>query len=88
MTKGFLIRGRVQGVGFRWWTARQARALGLAGSVRNRPDGDVEIHVRGDPDAVSELYARIGRGPRTARVDALTEIPAQCGESTEFVILQ
>jgi acylphosphatase len=87
-SKGFLVRGRVQGVGFRWWTARQARALGLSGSVRNLLDGAVEVHVSGDPDAVSELRARLGHGPRTARVEAVAEIPPQPVQTAEFVILQ
>lgn len=86
-SKGFLVRGRVQGVGFRWWTARQARALGLSGSVRNLLDGAVETHVSGDEDAVSEFEARLGRGPRTARVEAIAEIPARSDGFTQFHIL-
>ncbi len=46
------VTGRVQGVGFRWWAQNTARALGLAGEVRNLPDGDVEISAQGEPDAV------------------------------------
>ena len=87
-SKGFLVRGRVQGVGFRWWTARQARMLGLSGSVRNLLGGGVEVVVSGDHDAVSEFRGRLGRGPRTARVESVSETPAQPVDSTEFLILQ
>ena len=87
-SKGFLVRGRVQGVGFRWWTARQARTLGLSGSVRNLLDGAVEIHVSGDEDAVSEFKARLGRGPRTARVEAVAEIPGRPVKDAQFHIVQ
>lgn len=49
------VSGRVQGVGFRWWAQGVARQLGLAGRVRNLPDGRVEILVQGEPDAVRTL---------------------------------
>ena len=47
--RGYSVNGRVQGVGFRWWTRRTADRLGIAGSVRNLPDGSVE--VQGEPKA-------------------------------------
>jgi acylphosphatase len=49
------VSGRVQGVGFRWWAQGVARQLGLAGRVRNLPDGRVEIVVQGEPDSVRTL---------------------------------
>jgi acylphosphatase len=64
-----VIRGRVQGVGFRFAAAQRARARGLAGSVRNNPDGTVEAVFEGAPDAVDALVAWCGRGPSGARVD-------------------
>ena len=63
------VQGRVQGVGFRWWTRETARSLGLAGTVRNLPDGSVEVHARGPADGVAELGKRLRDGPAFARVD-------------------
>jgi len=68
-----VLEGRVQGVGFRAWTRRQARQLGVRGWVRNRKDGAVELHAAGPPDALKELKDRMGRGPRLARVDRVSE---------------
>lgn len=65
---GFVISGRVQGVGFRHWTTRVARELDLRGTVRNRADGRVELHVAGPPERVETLEERLHRGPRAARV--------------------
>ncbi len=64
-----IVRGRVQGVAFRAYTADEARAAGLAGWVRNRPDGSVEAVFEGEPRAVEALLAFVRRGPRAARVD-------------------
>ena len=66
-------RGRVQGVGFRWFVRRVARELGLAGRVRNLRDGSVEIEVAGDPERVEELEARVRQGPPGAAVAGLHE---------------
>ncbi|MGD2071256.1 MAG: acylphosphatase [Gemmatimonadota bacterium] len=71
--RGFRIRGRVQGVGFRWWTRSMAEELGLAGSVKNLRDGTVEIRVRGSADAVRTFRGRLGKGPPGARVDDVRE---------------
>ncbi len=65
------VRGRVQGVGFRFWTARQAERLGLAGWVRNRLDGSVEALFRGSPAAVEAMLGACREGPRSARVDEM-----------------
>jgi acylphosphatase len=64
----FLVHGVVQGVGFRWFVAGHARRLGLAGWVRNRDDGSVEVVVAGDAARVTELEQLLGRGPVGARV--------------------
>jgi acylphosphatase len=58
----------VQGVGFRAATAYEARRLGVAGWVRNLPDGTVEVDARGAPEAVDALSAWLGHGPRGAHV--------------------
>ncbi len=67
------IRGRVQGVGYRYWLEQQARARGLEGWVRNRRNGSVEALLAGPPDVVSGMIASCRRGPSSARVDALEE---------------
>lgn len=72
--KGFLVHGRVQGVGFRWSTTRTAEQLGVRGTVRNRTDGSVEVHAEGPADAIDDLEAWLREGPRSARVEGLEEI--------------
>ena len=74
---GFRVTGRVQGVGFRWWTRGVARELGLRGSVRNCPDGSVEIHAAGDGMALALFEQRLHRGPTGARVDAVRPVTAK-----------
>lgn len=69
----FIVRGRVQGVGFRWFVEREAHILGIAGWVRNNHDGCVEILAQGTGDQLSGLRSRLREGPRAARVDAVEE---------------
>jgi acylphosphatase len=64
-----MIGGDVQGVGYRAWIEREARAAGVRGWVRNRLNGDVEALFSGPPDAVEALCAACWRGPAHARVD-------------------
>jgi len=64
-----MIGGRVQGVGYRVWTEREALARGIQGWVRNRSNGDVEAVFSGPRDAVDALCAACWRGPPHARVD-------------------
>lgn len=71
---GYSIRGRVQGVGFRWWTRRTAEELGLSGSVKNLRDGTVEVHVRGPEERVRRFRDRLERGPSGARVESVVEL--------------
>ncbi|HEY1401871.1 MAG TPA: acylphosphatase [Terriglobales bacterium] len=73
----FLVRGRVQGVGFRWFVEREAHILGIAGWVRNRSDGTVEVLAMGTRDQLSGLRSRLREGPRAARVDDVEESEAQ-----------
>ena len=70
-TKRYLVRGRVQGVGFRWFVEREAHVLGIAGWVRNNHDGSVEVLAQGTRDQLSGLHSRLREGPRAARVDAV-----------------
>lgn len=71
-----LVQGRVQGVGYRAWTVRRARALGLAGWVRNRSDGAVEILAAGPPEALAALVAACRTGPPAAAVASVDHAPA------------
>jgi acylphosphatase len=73
----FLVRGRVQGVGFRWFVEREAHILGIAGWVRNNHDGSVEVQAQGTRDQLSGLRSRLKEGPRAARVDAVEESESQ-----------
>jgi acylphosphatase len=73
MVLHFLIQGRVQGVGFRWFVHREASELNLRGWVRNTEDGDVEVVASGDVADLAELRASLRRGPRGSRVDHLIE---------------
>lgn len=72
-----VIRGRVQGVGFRYWTAREAEKRDLSGWVRNLPDGTVEALVSGSAAAVRDMIAACERGPRLANVDSVAASPAE-----------
>lgn len=65
------IRGRVQGVGYRYWALREAQALKLDGWVRNRLDGSVEAVAAGPQPVVEALIAACGRGPDGARVESV-----------------
>jgi acylphosphatase len=73
MVLHFLIQGRVQGVGFRWYVHREASELDLRGWVRNTEDGHVEVVAHGDEANLAELRASLRRGPRGSRVDRLIE---------------
>ena len=77
-----VVKGRVQGVGFRWFAERVARELGVRGWVRNRSDGTVETLAEGDDSAVAAYLARLESGPRGSRVDGVViEEAAESGFS-------
>jgi acylphosphatase len=67
-----MIRGRVQGVGYRAWVEYQATASGLEGWVRNRRDGSVEAVFAGPPARVAEMVALCRHGPPSSRIDSVT----------------
>lgn len=73
MVLHFLIQGRVQGVGFRWFVHREASALELRGWVRNTEEGEVEVVASGSDEALAQLRQSLRGGPRGSRVDRLVE---------------
>ena len=83
LTRRLLIRGRVQGVGYRYAMVEAARALGVTGWVRNRADGRVEAVVHGAPAQLDAILAWARSGPRGARVDGVDVEPA-AGEFAGF----
>ncbi len=85
--RGFRVRGRVQGVGFRWWTHRKASSLGLCGTVGNRPDGTVEVHVAGDVQTLEAFATELEAGPLMARVDGVEAFPSEESLPARFEIV-
>jgi acylphosphatase len=73
----FVVRGRVQGVGFRWFVEREAHILGISGWVRNNADGSVEVLGMGSREQLLGLRSRLYQGPRAARVDDVEESEAR-----------
>ena len=84
MVLHFLIQGRVQGVGFRWYVQREAGQLDLRGWVRNTEEGEVEVVASGTAEVLAELRASLRRGPRGARVDHLVEHHLDESEAEEL----
>jgi acylphosphatase len=85
-TRRYLVSGRVQGVGFRWFVEREAATLGIAGWVRNREDGRVEVMATGTREQLSALHGRLREGPRAARVDEVAVSPAPYLDTKSFGI--
>jgi acylphosphatase len=71
------VRGKVQGVGFRWFVREAARRADLAGWVRNLPDGSVEVRAAGSEQSLGYLLSAVRRGPERARVDEITQAPIE-----------
>jgi acylphosphatase len=87
VARRLIIGGRVQGVGFRYFTQEAAAREGVTGWVRNRPDGRVEAYIEGEAETVTRLERALRRGPPAARVDdveAESELPS--GDYSGFVI--
>jgi acylphosphatase len=83
-----IVKGRVQGVGFRDFAAREARALGLGGYVRNQRDGSVECVAEGPDEALERLLDKLRRGPRMAAVrEVEVERAAASGEFEGFELV-
>jgi acylphosphatase len=81
------IEGRVQGVGFRSWAAREAERRSLDGWVRNRADGSVEALFAGDDDAATAMIQACRRGPAYAIIVTVTELPALPDPGSGFRVL-
>src|SRR2546422_9294132 len=85
IARQFLVSGRVQGVGFRYYVQDVATREGVTGYVRNLPDGRVEAHVEGDADAVTRVERAIRSGPAGARVEYVdTEVLPPSGHYKSF----
>lgn len=75
--RAYRVYGRVQGVGFRWWTRGVAEELGVGGAVRNLADGSVEVRASGDSETLDRLADKLREGPRFARVERVEEIDTE-----------
>jgi len=69
----FIVAGRVQGVGFRWFVKESASRLGIAGTVKNLHDGRVEVFAQSDLTTIYKLKDLLAKGPSFSRVDTVTE---------------
>ncbi len=76
IARKWFVRGRVQGVGFRYFAQRAATELGLSGYSRNLDDGRVEVYAAGDADSIAALAGLLHRGPRWADVRGVEEVEA------------
>ncbi len=85
IARRLLIQGRVQGVGYRYWTLNLARRWSVRGWVRNRHDGSVEILCIGKPKAVESFIEQCQIGPTSARVTEVVTFPALDDGATGFV---
>ena len=72
----YLVSGRVQGVGYRYFALREAEALGIAGFARNLPDGRVEVTAEGADEAMGRFEARLREGPAFATVTSVERVEA------------
>ena len=85
MARRFLVSGRVQRVGFRWFVVEEASRRGLTGWVRNLPDGRVEVLAQGEPGPLDELERALAQGPHAARVVGVVSSDAVVdGKRTHF----
>ncbi len=88
MLKYLKISGRVQGVGYRYFTLQNARELGVAGWVKNMRDGTVEVVLSGSEDQVAGMIDRLKKGPFSAKVTSIKELdtPQQEDDFQDFSI--
>jgi acylphosphatase len=82
----YIVRGQVQGVGYRFFVVREARALDLSGYVRNLPDGTVEIVAEGTEEVLRELERRLSDGPPASIVQSVTPFSISLQGARGFTI--
>jgi len=84
--KHYLVRGRVQGVGYRYFALETAERLGITGYARNLHSGEVEVHAEGDETVLERFKLELERGPRMARVTEVIENDVPPGSYASFLI--
>ena len=84
IARRYVVHGRVQGVGFRYFVQLKAQQLGLDGYVRNRADGSVEVYASGKAKQLSELQRRLWVGPGMSRVERVEEHEIEAGQRSGF----
>lgn len=82
-----VVRGRVQGVGFRAWARSEAERIDITGSIRNLPDGGVEVMARGSAAGLDRFHEILSRGPSGSDVAGVSRDPATAVPTDGFVIL-
>ena len=87
MAKRFVVYGRVQGVGFRYFTRKEAEKIGIKGTVRNCVDGSVEIVAEGNDDQLQDFYNWLKVGPRIASVEQVLEDNIENKRYPDFSII-
>jgi acylphosphatase len=83
----YVVRGRVQGVGFRYFVEKSAQRIGVRGWVRNLDDGNVEVYATGTTDQLAELAGHLWRGPRFAEVRGVDEVEAPLEDASGFRVI-
>ena len=83
----YIVRGRVQGVGFRWYVQQAANAIGVKGFTRNLDDGSVEVYAIGSVEQLSDLCGRLWNGPRMSDVRGVDEEDASVEKASGFRIV-
>ena len=84
--KRYVVRGQVQGVGYRYFAQRVADRLSVKGYVRNLPNGDVEVHAEADDQTLQLFKQELEHGPRMAQVTRITETEVSPGVYSSFLI--
>jgi acylphosphatase len=88
MTRRYIVRGQVQGVGFRWFASRIADAFDIVGWARNTADGAVEIVASGSPENLRSFKEQIEIGPSSARVDQVLDEDRPDERFTRFEVVR
>jgi len=88
LARFYRVRGRVQGVGFRYFVERAGAAIGLSGWVRNDDDGTVQVYAVGNREQLSELAGLLWQGPRWAEVRGVDESEAPIEQVRGFYVRQ